>query len=795
MSKYDSDKTRSKIKKLIKHDSLIPQEQILPKTLYILPMTNRPYFPGQIQPLLVDTEYWGDTLRRVVATEHRCLGLCYSHGVDTDKIKNEDIAVIGTLAQVHGITASREQVQFIAQGIQRIRVVRWIKRKPPYLVEVEYPVEPKEEPDETKAYALALVNILKELVPLNPLYGTELKQYLEYFSPNAPSPLCDFAAALTSANGEILQGVLETLPVLQRMKRVLPLAHKEFEIVKMQSEISQEVNHNVTEHQREFFLKEQLRVIEEELGIKKNDKQTEVDEFEERLKGKVLTKAAQKRIQEELNKLAILESGSPEFAVTRNYLEWVTALPWGIYSEDKLDIVRAREVLDEDHESLEEVKDRVIEFLAIGVYRKEVTGSIMLLVGPPGVGKTSIGKSVASALGRKFYSFSLGGVRDEAEIKGHRRTYIGALPGRFIQALKEVEVSNPVIMLDEVDKIGASYHGDPASALLEALDPEQNATFLDHYLDLRVDLSKVLFICTANQVDTIPAPLLDRMDSIELSGYIAQEKKAIAKNHTIPKLYKKNGIDKSALQINDAALRAIIEGYSRDAGIRSMEKQINRIIRKVIVLILQGEVTQVKINKGNLEEYLGPAPYENEKLLHGIGVVTGLAWTPLGGKTLPIEAISIHHKKRGFKLTGQLGDVMKESAEIAYSVVAARSDKYGIKGDFFDNAFLHLHVPEGATPKDGPSAGITMASSLLSLATNKQVRRSMAMTGELTLTGKVLAVGGIREKVVAARRGGIDEIIIPVGSRDSYQKLPDYLRKGLDAHFVDDFEDVARLIL
>ena len=430
----------------------------------------------------------------------------------------------------------------------------------------------------------------------------------------------------------------------------------------------------------------------------------------------------------------------------------------------------------------------------MGNFKGSIDGSILLLVGPPGVGKTSIGRSVADALGRKFYRFSLGGMRDEAEIKGHRRTYIGAMPGKLVQALKDVDVANPVIMLDEIDKVGASYQGDPASALLEVLDPEQNGEFLDHYLDLRVDLSRVLFIATANQVDTIPPALLDRMETIRLSGYIAEEKLAIARNHLWPRLLERHGASPTQVRINEAALRLVIDGYCREAGVRQLEKQLAALIRKSVVRIVDGEVERVRLGKREVTEFLGQPRYRNERPVRGRGVVTGLAWTAQGGATLAIESSKIHTLNRGFKLTGQLGDVMKESAEIAYSYVVAHLKEFGGDEDFFDMSMVHLHVPEGATPKDGPSAGITMATALMSLARRERIKRPLAMTGELTLTGRVLPVGGIREKIIAARRNKIPEVLLPFANRGDYEALPDYLRDGLSVHFVRTFREVFDVV-
>jgi ATP-dependent Lon protease len=774
---------------------VLPAQQ-LPDKLYIIPIHNRPFFPAQVLPVIVNQQPWGRTLTRVGNTEHKCMAVFFvdtppdEHGeFDLDSLPEH-----GTLVRVHHVSEEGGKLQFVAQGLTRVRIRGWLSRRGPYLAEVEYPQAPNDPRDEVKAYGMALINAIKELLPLNPLYSEELKNYLNRFSPNDPSPLTDFAAALTTASGQELQEVLDTVPMLKRMEKVLPLLRKEVEVGRLQKELSAEVNKQIGERQREFFLKEQLKLIQQELGISKDDKSADREEFLARLEGKTLPAPAQKRIDEELNKLSILEAGSPEYAVTRNYLDWATALPWGIHGEDKLDLGRARKVLDKHHAGMDDIKERITEFLAVGAFKGEIAGSIVLLVGPPGVGKTSIGKSIAESLGRPFYRFSVGGMRDEAEIKGHRRTYIGAMPGKLVQALKEAEVMNPVIMLDEIDKMGTSYQGDPASALLETLDPEQNVEFLDHYLDLRLDLSKVLFVCTANTLDSIPGPLLDRMEVIRLSGYITEEKLAIAKRHLWPKQLEKAGVPKARLSISDAALRAVIEGYAREAGVRQLEKQLGKLVRKSVVKLLDDPEAKIRIGAKDLEQALGMPVFRNERVLAGTGVITGLAWTSMGGATLPIEATRIHTLNRGFKLTGQLGEVMKESAEIAYSYVSSHLKQFGGDPTFFDQAFVHLHVPEGATPKDGPSAGITMASALLSLARNQAPKKGVAMTGELTLTGQVLPIGGVREKVIAARRQKIHELILPEANRGSYEELPDYLKEGITVHFAKRYSDVAKVL-
>ncbi len=770
-------------------------DQVLPDVLHLIPVMSRPFFPAQVHPVVVDADPWQRTLQAVADSGGPPLaGLVYTPQLE-DLEKVDDFPAVGCAVRLISAAADEGKIQFVCQGLQRFRIVQWLSKSPPYRVRVEYPRSPEEDSEQLKAFAMAIIAAIKELLPLNPLYNAELRHYLNRFSPNDPSPLTDFAASLTTAPGGDLQDILETLPLERRMEKVLLLLKKELDVARLQSKISEQVNEKISSQQREFFLREQLKVIQKELGLSKDDKTAESEEFQQRLEGKTVPEEARRRIEEEMRKFSVLESGSPEYAVTRNYLDWLTILPWGVHSKDKLDLQHAREVLDAHHDGLGDVKQRIVEFLALGAFKGEVSGSIILLVGPPGVGKTSIGRSIADALGRKFYRFSVGGMRDEAEIKGHRRTYIGAMPGKFVQALKDVEVSNPVIMLDEIDKIGSSYQGDPASALLEALDPEQNSEFLDHYLDVRLDLSNALFICTANQLDSIPGPLLDRMETIRLSGYIAEEKLAIARNHLWPRILQQAGVKNSQLKITDGALKRIIEGYAREAGVRNLEKQLRKILRKAVVEILEQGSKTVSIGVKSVEQYLGPPVFTADAAIAGVGVVTGLAWTSMGGATLPIEATRVHTLTRGFKLTGQLGEVMKESAAIAYSYVIANLERYQADKDFFDEAQVHLHVPAGATPKDGPSAGITMATALLSLALQRKVPRGLAMTGELTLTGQVLPVGGIREKVIAARRARLKQLVLPAANERDYDELPAYLKDGLEVAFAAHYSDVFKLAL
>lgn len=764
---------------------------VLPDNLCLMPIPHRPFFPGQIQPVVVNAGEWESTLERAVSQDNGLLALVFVPDRTPGELPRERVPATGCVVRLHRPPQAQDNHQFLVQGIKRFQITEWLSHEAPYRVKVTYPrSQGDRDSQEIRAYAMAIINEIKALLPLNPLYGEELKQYLSNFSPNQPSLLADFSAALTTASGDELQDILDSLDLLERMEKVLVLLRREREVAELQGKISGQVNEKLSEQQRNFFLREQLKVIQKELGITKDDKTSDRETFEERLSDLCVPEAALSKIEAELDKLSVLEPGSPEYGVTRNYLDWATSVPWGKQSTDKLSVAAARDVLNAHHDGLEDVKARILEFIGVGAFKGEIAGSILLLVGPPGVGKTSIGKSIAESLGREFYRFSLGGMRDEAEIKGHRRTYIGAMPGKFIQALKDVKVENPVIMLDEIDKLGQSFQGDPASALLEVLDPEQNSAFLDHYLDLRVDLSKVLFVCTANQLDTIPGPLLDRMEVIRLAGYIAEEKLAIAKNHLWPKLLAKHGAKRSQIRINDAALKYVINAYCREAGVRNLEKQLSRLIRKAIMELLERDLARLSISKAQIETFLGKPPFSDDKPMRGVGVVTGLAWTSMGGATLSIEANKIHSLNRGFKYTGRLGEVMRESAEIAYSYVMGHLAEFGGDARFFDETLVHLHVPEGATPKDGPSAGVTMASALLSLALGRAVPDKVAMTGELSLTGAVLPVGGIREKVIAARRVKVNRLFLPKANQKDFEELPEYLQEGLDVSFVDHFTQI-----
>ncbi len=777
-----------------KKQIILPSEA-MPGVIQIIPQEQRPFFPGQAIPLTLSADRWLPTLQTVRKRGQDVIGVIASKHSLEDGIKPSFLYDVGCLCRVHRVHREGEQLQVLLEGLQRFQVRKWVSEETPLTASVRYFPEPqKSQSSEQTAYAVAIINTIKELIPLNPLYGEELKLFLARSSTNEPSLLADFAASLTTAGKEELQEVLERIALQPRMELVVKLLRREVEIAAAQMEIREHVEKEIQGHQREVVLRQQLKYIQKELGISKDDKTAEADEFRERISQLTLPKKAADRIDDELNKLQMLESGSPEYAVTRNYLDWLTSLPWGVVSHDNDNLAAAKKTLDKHHEGLDDIKERIVEFLALGIMKGDAAGSIICFVGPPGVGKTSLGRSIADALGRKFFRFSVGGMRDEAEIKGHRRTYIGAMPGKLLQALKDTEVANPVIMLDEIDKIGASYQGDPASALLEVLDPEQNGSFHDHYLDLDFDLSKVLFICTANQLDTIPGPLLDRMEVIHLGGYLDNEKLAIARRHLLPRQIRRAGLNNKDVKVDAAALRKVIEGYSREAGVRRLDKALASLVRKAVVKLLGGAAKPIKIGQDEIEDYLGKPHYEKEQLQSGVGVVTGLAWTAMGGATLPIEATVVHDNAPGLKLTGQLGEVMQESANIAYSYLRGNAEALDLQTDFFDKSHIHLHVPAGATPKDGPSAGITMAVAIASLARNKAPKKQFAMTGELTLTGLVYPVGGIREKLIAAKRQKLKNIILPAANARDVEEVPEHITRGLTIHYAKSFADVVQLV-
>jgi ATP-dependent Lon protease len=777
-------------------EGLVVAADVLPHQLPLIPLRPRPCFPALLVPLAANGPQQMAAVRQAAESPSRAIGLVMVRDVEGED-GPDNLHSVGVAAKILKVLhTDDDSIHVMVNCLERFSIEEVIPSRRMLAARVRYHYSPELSVNpELKAYSIAIIATLKELVQINPLYSEEIKLFLNRSSMDDPGRLADFAANLTSADGSELQRILETFDVRKRIDMVLVLLKKELEVSRLQSKISKSIEEKVSAQQREFFLREQLKAIKKELGLEKEGKTTELEKFAVRLKKLKLNSEAQRAVDEEMEKLSLIEPHSPEYTVSRNYLDWLTSVPWGVYSRDSYNIERARRILDRDHYGLKDVKERILEFIAVGKLKGDISGSILCLVGPPGVGKTSIGHSIAAALGRRFYRFSLGGMRDEAEIKGHRRTYIGAMPGKVIQALKTATTANPVLMLDEIDKIGASFQGDPASALLEVLDPEQNFSFRDHYLDVPFDLSNVLFIATANQLDTIPRPLLDRMEVIRLSGYILEEKLQIARRYLIPKALKNHGLKARQVSIRKAALIKIIDGYAREAGVRSLENQIKKIMRRAAMSFAGGGRSEaIVIGRHEVETFLEKPVFTAEEIFEGTpGVVTGLAWTSLGGVTLQIEATAMPSQNKGFKQTGQLGSVMVESSEIAYSYVMAHLKEYGAPQDFFDTHFVHLHVPAGATPKDGPSAGVTMTTALLSMILGRPVMKSLGMTGELTLTGHVLPIGGVKEKTIAARRAGLKSLIFPEENRKDYEELPDYLKEGLSVHFAATYPDVYRV--
>lgn len=754
---------------------------------------------------------------------------------------------VGTLAQISSIQGD----QVILVGHRRLRIKEMVSEEP-LTVKVDHLKDNPFDMDDdvVKATSFEVISTLRDVLKTSSLWRDHVQTYTQHIGDFTYPRLADFGAAICGANRHQAQEVLEELDVHKRLRLTLELMKKEMEISKIQETIAKAIEEKISGEQRRYLLNEQLKAIKKELGVETDDKSALSAKFKERIepnKEKIPAHVLQV-IEEELTKLQLLEASSSEFNVTRNYLDWLTILPWGNYSNENFDVARAQTILDEDHYGLSDVKERILEFIAVGRLRGTSQGKIICLSGPPGVGKTSIGRSIARALNRKFFRFSVGGLADVAEIKGHRRTYVGAMPGKMVQCLKSVGTANPLVLIDEIDKLGRGHAGDPASALLELLDPEQNANFLDHYLDVTIDLSKVLFVCTANVIDMIPNPLLDRMEVISIAGYITDEKVHIARDYLEKTARGDCGVKPEQVEVSDAALLSLIENYCREAGVRNLQKQIEKIYRKIALkLVREGAVPEepavasdpeeaeivadvgesienhtveentvssaeepkeeaqtekiaietVMIDESNLADYVGKPVFHAEKLYEQtpVGVVMGLAWTSMGGSTLYIETTVVEEGegKGGLNITGQLGDVMKESAQIAHTVARKIMLEKEPENQFFANSKLHLHVPAGATPKDGPSAGCTMITSLLSLATKKPVRKDLAMTGEVTLTGRILPIGGVKEKTIAARRSQIKTIIFPEANRRDFDELAENVKEGLNVHFVDDYGKIFEL--
>jgi len=742
---------------------------------------------------------------------------------DVGKVTSEDeLEEVGTMLQVlnvHQVGSPMPSAQLVVMPQLRVRRVPGTAPATPpedapalFQVQVEFPpdaVVSLDDDEELKAMHFEVISSMKQLINTSYHIKDQYDQVIRFYNLDSPARLADLVGGMSMGKRGDLQTLLSENDVKARMSSALELIKRDLEFAKLQSLVKTQVEEKVAAEQRKYMLMQQLKAIKQELGIEKDDKSSIIQTFREAIEGKKLSEEVEKVIETELSKLSSLEPASPEFNVCRSYLEWLTTIPWDTLTEDNTDIKKAADILDEDHYGLEDVKDRILEFMAVATLKGSTQGKILCMVGPPGVGKTSIGQSIARALGRKFYRFSVGGLHDVAELRGHRRTYVGAMPGKLIQCIKVSGSCNPVVLIDEIDKIGRdSYRGDPSSALLEILDPNQNSTFRDHYLDVAVDLSKVLFVCTANVSDTIPGPLLDRMEIIRLAGYVFEEKIAIASQYLIPQTREQCGVAEDTLSMDKEVLGELITNYAREAGVRNLLKFVEKIYRKAALKIVRDKEEQITVTKKTLPELVGQPVFHSERLYDHTpppGVVMGLAWTAMGGTTLYVEAAERtrvrveegeerkkkdHEGERGYmKVTGQLGSVMGESAEIAMTYSRSLLRQLDGSNNFLESAGIHLHVPEGSTPKDGPSAGVTMCTGLVSLALNAPVN-PVAMTGEITVTGKVLRVGGLKEKTIAARREGVKELIFPRGNERDYLELKEYLREGLDVHFVDHYSEV-----
>jgi len=773
---------------------IIPADAVLPGRLHIIPTMGAPVFPGIFTPMMIESTRDIQVVETAMSSDN-LIGLLLLKNDDTGNPTADDLYQLGTVARiVKRINLPDGGINIFISTLKRFKVKKFISREDTITAAVEYLDDDHEDSNEVKALTRSLITEMKQLSENNPLFSEEMR--LNMVNIDHPGKIADFITSIINIDRKQQQQILETLNVRRRMEQVLVYIKKEQELLKIQKKIQNQINEKIEKSQREYFLREELKAIKAELGLPVDSKSGEYKRFKEAVEKLDLTGEVKEQVTQELEKFSLMDPNASEFVVTRNYLDTIISLPWNDPEPEELDMERARKILDQDHHGLEDVKERILEFLAVRKLKKDSKGSIICLVGAPGVGKTSIGKSIARALNKEFFRFSVGGMRDEAEIKGHRRTYVGAMPGKIMQGLKIVKTKAPVFMIDEIDKMGASFQGDPSSALLEVLDPEQNVAFRDHYLDLPFDISHILFIATANSLDSVPRPLLDRMEVIRLSGYIEDEKIAIAKKYLIPKSLDRAGLKKKEVKYSKPALSAIASNYAREAGMRNYEKALDRIHRKLAKkLVLNEAEAPFAITPDNLPDFLGKAIFRDDELKEALvpGTAIGLAWTNFGGDTLMIEAVS-NPGKEGFRLTGQMGKVMQESANIAYTYVRHIAPRFKIDKSFFEKNQIHLHIPEGATPKDGPSAGITMATALISLATGKKIKPHLAMTGELSLVGKVMPIGGLKEKTIAARRNRIKTILIPKGNLRDLDEIPDHVKKGITFHAMDTMEDVLEKV-
>jgi ATP-dependent Lon protease len=768
------------------------KEETLPEILPVLPVKDPVIFPRMIIPLMIVDEAHHKLVDDALQKDKLIVVTVLK---DPDKVPEgpPEIHRVGTAAVIVKLSKADEGTILVVQGITRVEIGEIVSHEPYQRARVARLKEVDHKGKAIDALRTNILNLFKQIVDLSPYLPQDLIQLSA--NVDQPGSLADMVISALNLDRHKKQEMLESLDVKERLERSTVFLNEELELHKMGKEIQDQVKEGMDKTQREFYLREQLKAIQKELGLDKEGP-SEVEELKERIQGKSLPENARKVADKEIERLSAMNSASPEYTVSRTYLDWIIDLPWLESTEDNLDIMGAQRILDRDHYNLEKVKKRILEYLAVRKLNPEHKGPILCLVGPPGTGKTSLGRSIAAALGRKFFRMSLGGIRDEAEIRGHRRTYVGALPGRIVQGIKRAGYNNPVFMLDEIDKVGTDFRGDPSSALLEVLDPEQNFSFSDHYLELEFDLSKVMFITTANHLEPIPAPLLDRMEVLELAGYTEDEKISIAKRFLIPRQISAHGLKPKQVSFRKPAIRKIIREYTREAGLRNLEREIGAVCRGLARKKAEGKRGRFVIAEETVHEYLGKTRFTQDlaERTSVPGVATGMAWTPSGGDILFIEATMMPGQK-SLVLTGQLGDVMKESAHAALSYLRANAKKLGISEDFYKYSDLHIHVPAGAIPKDGPSAGVAMLTALASLLTSRPVKPKFAMTGEATLRGSVLPVGGIKEKVLAANRSGIKHVILPQGNRNDLDEIPEKIKKQMTFHLTSKMDEVLELAL
>jgi len=765
----------------------------IPEELPILPLRETVVYPQMLIPLVVGREKSIKLVEDALAS-NKIIGMCMQK-TPVEEPTPDDIHKVGTVGIiVRSLRFPDNTLRLFVQGLQRIRIIEFTQTEPYFKAKVEVIEERVEKTVEIEGLMRNLLNLFQKMASLIPQFPEEL--IINAMNIQEPGKLADFIAFNTNLNINEKQEILETIDIKERLQKVTYYLTRELEILEIANKIQNEVKNEIEKSQKEYFLRQQMKAIQKELG-EIDPREMEINELRQKLQEAKLPPEAMKEAERELERLALMPPGSAEYTVTRTYLDWLISLPWAKSTEDNLDIKRAEEILNEDHYDLEKVKERILEYLAVRKLKSDMKGPILCFVGPPGVGKTSLGKSIARALGRKFVRISLGGIRDEAEIRGHRRTYVGALPGRIIQGMRKAESNNPVFMLDEIDKLGADFRGDPSAALLEVLDPEQNNSFVDNYLGVPFDLSKVMFIATANVLYTIPPALLDRMEVIELPGYTEYQKLGIARGFLIPRQLKEHGLENYQIEFTDEAIKKIIREYTREAGVRNLEREIASIIRKIAKGIAEGSISdKVIVDKEDIPKYLGPEKYtfgmKGEK--DEVGVATGLAWTEAGGDILFVEALVVEGKGN-LILTGKLGEVMQESAKTALSYVRSKLKDLNVSYEILEKSDIHVHVPSGAIPKDGPSAGVTIATAIASALTKRPVKKDIGMTGEITLRGKVLPVGGIREKVLAAHRAGLTAVIMPKENQKDLEEIPEEVKKDLTFYFVEHADEVLNLAI